>query len=286
MSPDNDVPAEVPENPSEADAPAPSGLEVAQPPIRADYLYPADLADPVLRHQRVLPRSSVDASYRTQRLVWREGSVRRVLRPTSGPVGPTADHPWGEPVLVVSAWNADGAPRTLRENLDAQVRLADLVAVAGGRVRGSVVAVPADRGWAEEALVVAGLDLDEGRDLARRCGQSALLLWDVEHLTVLPTGDRGRESRQRWVLGDEPQLCPMRTDDIPGARCRVHGGPWTSGSIHAAALWQEHRALLTRYLGCGVCADGTRPVDGPGGGRGAISIGAIKIGSRHGGYVW
>jgi len=286
MSAENDVPAGTPQHRRSPDAVTPSGLEVAQRPIRAGYLGPVNGGDPVLRCMRQLPETSVDESYRTQRLVWREGSVRRVLRPTSEPARASAAHPWGGPVLVVSGWNAGGAPRTLRDNVDAQARLAGLVEVAGGLVLGSVVAVPADRGWVEEALVVAGLEADRGRDLARSCGQEALLRWDLERLTVLPTGDRVGESSSAWALTDEPVLCPMRTDDIAGGRCRVHGGPWTSGAIHAAAVWQEHRAVLTRYLGCGVCADGTDPVDGPGGGRGAISMHALKIGSRHGGYAW
>jgi hypothetical protein len=286
MSVENDVPAGTPEYRPPADTRPASGLEVTVPPIRAGYLGPVNGGDPVLRCMRQLPETTVDESYRTQRLVWREGPVRHVLRPTIEPAGASAAHPWGEPVLVISAWNAGGAPRSLRGNVDAQARLVALVGVAGGQVLGRVAAVPADRGWAEESLVVAGLDPDQGRDLARSCGQEALLAWDAERLTALPTGDRVKGSSSAWVLSDEPVLCPMRTDDVPGARCRVHGGPWTSGAIHAAAVWQEHRAVLTRYLGCGVCADGTRPVDGPGGGRGAISIDALKIGSRHGGYVW
>ena len=78
----------------------------------------------------------------------------------------------------------------------------------------------------------------------------------------------------------------MRLDERPGERCTVHGGPWTSGAIHAAAVWQSHRGLLTSLLGCDACADATGTVHGPSGGRGAIMLSPLKIGSRHGGYVW
>jgi hypothetical protein len=189
-------------------------------------------------------------------------------------------------VLVISAWNAGGAARTVQANEGAQAQLAAAIEAARGQVLGRLAAVPADRAWVEEALVVAGLETDQGLDLARAFGQEAMLRWDAERLSVLPTGDRVSASSSAWELVDETMLCPMRTDEFPGARCRMHGGPWTGRSIHAAAVWQAHRSILIRYLGCGVCVDGVKPVLGPGGGRGAITFSPLKIGSRHGGYVW
>ncbi len=151
----------------------------------------------------------------------------------------------------------------------------------GGAVRGRVVAVPVDYGWAEEALVVTDLDPDEGRELALAFGQAAFLVWDLTHVSVVPTGAIGAvtATRRPWQVIDEPMTCPMRPDDRPGERCTVHGGPWTSGAIHAAAVWQSHRGLLTSQLGCDACADATSTVLGPGGGRGVIMLSPLKIGS-------
>lgn len=277
MSADNHVPRHQAAAPVDDD----TGYAPAQ------YLGPVDGSSTEGRHQRRYAAVPPDASYATQLLVWREGGRRRVVRTTAGAEVESA-HPWGGAVLILSAWNPRGEARTLQENTDDQVRLADRVADRGGSVRGRVVAVPPGRGWAEEALVVAGLDRGEGLALAREFGQLALLDWGLARLTVVPAGGGGMvaPSSRPWWLTDAPLTCPMRLDERAGAKCTVHGGPWTSGSIHAAGVWQAHRDLLTSLLGCDVCADGTLPVNGPGGGRGAISIDPVKLASRYGGYVW
>ena len=259
--------------------------DMGYPP--AQYVGPVNGSSPQGRAQRRLARGPVDASYRQQLLVWRQGGRRHVVGPSDTEAGEVA-HPWGGPVLVISAWNPSGEPRTLQQNTDVQQVLADRVAELGGSVRGRVVAVPPDHGWAEEALVLADLDLDVGRELASAFGQAALLAWDATHVRVLPTGLVGAvtSSRWAWTITDRPMTCPMRLDERPGEQCTVHGGPWTSGAIHAAAVWQSHRALLTSLLGCDTCGDGTGPVNGPGGGRGAIMLEPPRLGSRYGGYVW
>ena len=259
--------------------------DLGYPP--AQYLGPVNGSSPHGREQRRPSRIRLDSSYGSQLLVWRQGRRRQVLRSydTARAGGP---HPWGGPVLVISAWNPRGEARTFQENTEEQQRLADRVAGLGGTVRGRVVAVPPDRGWAEESLVVADLNLDVGRELAVSLGQAALLAWDETHVSVMPTDSVGAvaASRRHWQVTDEPMTCPMRLDERPGETCTVHGGPWTSGAIHAAAVWQSHRALLTSLLGCDTCADGAGPVNGPGGGRGAIMLNPPRLGSRHGGYVW
>lgn len=259
--------------------------DMGYPP--AQYLGPVNGGSPQGRGQRRPSGVPLDSSYRSQLLVWRQGRRRHVVhRSDSAPAeGP---HPWGGPVLVISAWNPHGEARTLEENSDEQQRLADRVAALGGAVRGRVAAVPPDHGWAEEALVVADLDAQDGRHLAHELGQAALLVWDATHISVVPTGvaNTVTPSQRGWQLADEPMTCPMRLDEQPGETCTVHGGPWTSGAIHAAAVWQSHRDLLTFLLGCDSCADGTGPVKGPGGGRGAVMLEPPRLGSRHGGYVW
>jgi hypothetical protein len=255
------------------------------PPAR--YVGPMDLGTPGGRHERAPARVTLTASYASQLLVWRDGPVRRVVR--TGPAGlPAGEHPWGRPVLVMSAWNADGAARTWEQNDAAQRRLAQRVSELGGVVRGRLVLVPPDRGWAEEALVVTGIDRDGATALARESGQAAFADWDDEYLSVVPTGLVAdvEPSRRAWQVVEEPVTCPMRLDEQDGALCKAVGGPWVSASIHASGVWQSHRALMTSLLGCEPCADGRGRVRGPGGGRGAIAVVPIKLGSRHGGYVW
>ena len=253
----------------------------------AQYLGPVNGSSPQGRAQRRPARVRLAVSYQSQLLLWREGRGRRVVRPSPERAG-RDPHPWGGPVLVISAWHPHGDPRTLQQNNDLQELLADRVVELGGSVRGRVVAVPPDHAWAEEALVVSDLDLDGGLELARVFGQAALLVWDESHLRVVPTRVVGQVSEWRvpWQVAELPMTCPMRLDEQPGGKCWVHGGPWTSGAIHAAAVWQTHRGVLTSLLGCDPCADGTGLVHGPGGGRGAIMLEPPRLGSRHGSYVW
>jgi hypothetical protein len=259
--------------------------DLGYPP--AQYVGPVNGGSPEGRHRRRPADVPVDASYRSQLLVWRQGGRRQVVSPSDAQ-GSEVAHPWGEPVLVVSAWNPRGEPRTLQQNADEQQVLADRVVDLGGIVRGEVVAVPPDHGWAEQALIVADLDQEEGRELASAFGQAAILAWGARHIRLVPTGVLGAvaQSERAWAITDEPMTCPMRLDERPGEQCTVHGGPWTSGAIHAAAVWQSHRALLTTLLGCDSCSDGSGAVNGPGGGRGAIMLEPPRLGSRHGGYVW
>lgn len=264
---------------------APVGDDLGYLP--AGYRGPVDGGSPQGRARRRPARVPLEDSYRSQLLVWREGPRRRVVAP-SEEGGEPPGHPWGGPVLVLSAWNPLGEARTQQQNAHDQARLVGRVGHLGGVVRGRVVAVPPDHGWVEEALVVAGLGQGQGLELARQSGQAALVAWDEEHVEVVPTAASGSVApwRTRWRLGEVPMTCPMRLDAQPGARCRVHGGPWTGRAIHAAALWQAHRDLLAPLLGCDACDHGAGTVDGPGGGRGAIGISPVKVASRHGGYVW
>ena len=63
-----------------------------------------------------------------------------------------------------------------------------------------------------------------------------------------------------------------------------HGGGWTSASIHAASLGQEHRAVGVRLVGCDTCSDGREACWGSGGS--AISLTEIVLASRYGNATW
>ena len=257
-------------------------------PVRAGYVGPYNGGDPEGRSRRSPARTRLDESYEQQVLVWRANGLRLLLAPTSSPPDERPGHPWGGTVLLITAWNAHGAACTLAQNDRAQQQLVSDVERAGGTLVSRAHAVPPERDWVEELLVVSGLDDDSGLDLARRAGQAAIVRVDDDVVRVVPTRTVAAVARSSrpWTLSARPETCPMRLDDVADAPCVVHGGPWTSRSIHAAALWQTHRDLLAPRLGCAVCHDATRPVAGPGGGRGAIMLEPMKLGSRHGGYVW
>ena len=211
----------------------------------AQYVAPVSLSSPEGRAQRRPADVPLDASYRSQVLIWREGHRRRVVLPSRAERG-DVPHPWGGPVLVISAWNPHGEPRTLRQNTDDQQRLVSQVREHGGTVPGV--------SWLSR-VTTAG-PRRRSSSLASRRPRAG---------SSLPRSVRRRCSR--GTARTSPS-CPMRLDERPGRRCTADGGPWTSGAIHAAVLWQSHRALLTCLLGCEVCGDGTGLVNGVAGGRG------------------
>lgn len=111
----------------------------------------------------------------------------------------------------------------------------------------------------------------------------------LDTITIVPTG-LSDEVHLVTLEREEislPLTCPMRTDDLPGARCVIRGGPWISASIHAASIWVTHRQLLLERLGCASCENGTQPTLGPlAHMRGPISLEEHQISSRYSGYSW
>src|SRR4051794_2160870 len=77
-------------------------------------------------------------------------------------------------------------------------------------------------------------------------------------LTVVPTGlhDDVELVSRRFVVEPHPTTCPMLVDGVRGARCVMRGGPWTSASIQAAAIWTDHRRLLLARFACAACENG------------------------------
>lgn len=214
-------------------------------------------------------------------------SAVRVDDPGEGPAGlaPMGSEAWH----VLSAWSLGGDARTYAQNRAAQKKLAAAVVEAGGRVvTQDLCAVPWDFTWLEECLVVTGLDRETAGGLARQFGQEAFVEWTARHLAVLHAR-RPRRPHYRgwWCWVRRPLSCPLRADDHPFERCVMHGGGWTSGAIHAAALWGVHRDLMVAQLGCSPCADGSGAVAGPFGATGeAIQLSPVKIANRARSYGW
>lgn len=194
--------------------------------------------------------------------------------------------------VLLTGWNPVGQPRTLEENEAANRAVTELLSTSGGHLVRKLTVTSSLRTWLEDWLEVGGLSSRAVTRLARDAGQPFVYLTAGAKLVLLPTGLLPSEGPgavvRLQVETTSIGRCPMRTDDST-ERCAMHGGPWTSGSIHAAAIWKAHRSLLVSRLGCRPC-DGQRlPTLGPLGRVGGPLVrpnSELVIGSRYGGYAW
>lgn len=256
---------------------------------RVPYLLPRSLSDYDGRAMRTPSPVPLHESYETQVHVGGEAGARHVVR--SGRLLPPPRAGSFEPILfqLVSAWNPHGVPSTLTENLAHSVELANAVADAGGEVRDVCATMPPNRAWVEDSLVVRGLAPRVLVELAKNFGQPAVSLIGMDSITIAPTGLTDEVHLVTLEYDEVPlgTTCPMRTDELPGARCARHGGPWISASQIASGIWDTHRQLLLDRLGCVPCDNGSRPTLGPFGKPGPPTCGChVRLASRYGGYVW
>ncbi len=254
---------------------------------RVRYVEPQSLGDPEGRCVRLPANATLHESYETQLHMWQRGAQRSVLR--TGALLPPPDPSSREPIVLwlLSAWNGHGRPQTLRDNESANVALAEAIADAGGEVRDLVATVAPDHSWVEDSLLFTGIGPDVVHRLALEFGQPAFVAMGFGTVTIVPTGLRDDvhlvtlESEELTV----DATCPMRSDAASSGRCVMRGGPWTSSSIHAAAIWSTHRELMLTRLGCAPCGGGTEPILGGPTGR-PVSLGDVFLPSRYGGYAW
>jgi hypothetical protein len=209
-----------------------------------------------------------------------------VLRPLPAEPAPSQD--LSNARWLITAWNPVGRHCSLRENEGASQRLIARVVRVGGAIARTLATTPPTRAWLEDTLLVSGLDRPTVVGLAVEFEQPAVTAWTADALVILPTGLTGEVAPASlgWVEQIVPLTCPMRSDDIPGERCILHGGPFISASMHAAAIWRDHRRLLTSRLRCEPCDDGRGPTLGPYGAGGVITLSDVLLGSRYGGYAW
>ena len=256
---------------------------------RVPYLSPANNGDADGRHVRVESEIDLAETYATQEHTSLRRGMRAVVRARLDETAPTPDEFYGITKWFITAWNPLGEISSLEQNVE---RTDHLVARINAEttVFGEVLATtPPDRSWVEDTVVFAGGTVETMVAIGRACGQPAVTAWRDQYLTVYPTGlsDEITEVTREVIVELRPQTCPMRVDDLDGARCAMHGGPYGSRAIHASAVWATHRGLLLPRLGCDPCADGTEPTLGPlGKVGGPILIGDIGLASRYGGYVW
>lgn len=167
-----------------------------------------------------------------------------------------------------------------------QQRFTELLDLQGWSWR-PATCFPTGRQWIElGAVLLQTPESDWGPDevlfLAHQFGQDAVIRWDAEGFTALPTPSVATPEAHSHTVPVSAELaaggCPL-----VGGRdewCKREGGPWTSGSITAAAVWQQHRRMLVDALGCGVCGGGPHSP-----GR-AVLARELFLPSRQGGWQW
>ena len=256
---------------------------------RVPYLEPASIGDHVGRRVRRPATVPLAESYATQEHVSDRRGLRVIVRASLDEAVPTPTDFYLPTKWLVTAWNPWGEPSTPEENRVRTERLIGELRSAGALMSNVLATSPPDRSWVEDTVVSLGLHEEDVLRIARSAGQPAVTAWRDQFLTIIPTGlaDGLEEVTRRVVVEARDRTCPMRVDDVADERCAMRGGPWTSGSIHAAAIWAEHRRLLLARLGCAACDDGARPTLGPlGSMRGPVELAEPVIASRYGGYAW
>jgi hypothetical protein len=283
------------EDPPLADRPAEgasNGVATVHPEIerahaaQVPYVEPASLQDPEGRRVRRRPNAALHESFQTQRHISTRSGRR--TQTYAGALLPPPPEDSRDPIIAwfLTAWNPLGRPSTLDENRSAHSALVATIEAAGGTVLDVVTTVPPDRSWLEETVRFRGFPGRKAIELAADFGQPAITAIGLDSLTIVPTGlHPGVDLVTHDYLVDPVTVhCPMNTDDEPGARCTSRGGPWTSSSIHAAALWSTHRDLVVSRLGCDTCDAGGAPIAGSSGAPQLLEPPALA--SRSGGYSW
>ena len=229
---------------------------------------------------RLPPKMPIDQSYVTQRLQVQgsDGAVEVVPSDSRVP----GRLPFPLPAHVLSAWSPAGRLDTAGGNLAAGNDLRERLDAELVQHRPAASYAP-DRSWVEGCVVIEGMVDDGAASLGRAWGQAAVVRFDADGVHVIPTGlvDLEAVSLPGWVVRPARTTCPMRRDGESGQRCRNPGGPWVSRSMEVSLVWEEHRKLLTGFLGCGVCRDGVQPSLGVGR---AIGLGDLYVANRWGGW--
>lgn len=120
-----------------------------------------------------------------------------------------------------------------------------------------VAALAADRRWTDQMTAATPHAICQR---ARETDQPYYVQWqpgpghgrlDVVAATSGEVVDSSPACLTRAVL-----TCPLIPDAQCGQLCRMHGGPWVSSSINAAAHWSANRANRLADVGCDTCGNG------------------------------
>lgn len=266
----------------------------AELPERTSVQLPPD--DRRHHSERVRPVEAPFASYASNRMCLFVDGRQVWLTPGEPRLPDTALNVWPEalpaPVTYLSAWNPDGERHTLQQNLALHEQLRTFIR----ELRlDAIEAVTVAQGgeWFEQGLAVIGMDDQLAHDLAWKYDQDGWIRLD-ERGWQAASRYQGFTERARsfTVLRRTRRRCPIRAIEAKADRCIAVGGPWTSSSRSAYAVWNAHRRIGITLLGCGSCRDGKQPVWMQGGttliepGTEVITLRELCIASRFGGYCW
>lgn len=233
--------------------------------------------------RRTPPAESIGESYRTNilRVTTDDGGEVDLVPASEGPSASPADLFGAPTAWFVASSHAFGRPTTQTETRDLQQGLVDVLKIQGWDWR-FTACFPPSRQWVEVGALLLHEDAEEVTQLAFRHGQDVVLRWDASGLTPVATGPSvavdGLGVTSPVMVQPAATGCPL----VCGRDewCKREGGPWTSGSITAAAVWQHHRQMLVEALGCTVCEGGPH---GPGA---ALALRDLFLPSRSGGWQW
>ena len=138
-----------------------------------------------------------------------------------------------------------------------------------------------DRRWVETVVLADATDADTAWLAARIYLQPFYSVWRPEGgRTVIEVRESDRGELVTQGFGRVGRLtartCPLLPGSGRGDLCRMHGGPWISASIHAAAWWRRKRARAVEAVGCDTCGDASIKIFPFGritGGGGTVSVG-------------
>ena len=185
------------------------------------------------------------------------------------------------PGFIISAWNPNGDPAFENDNDDANDRLErDLARFTYT----PLVTLARNSRWIEHSFLVHGINRDKAIELARKYGQKGLVaLTDTSLEVILVDAPTPANSQPLKVIELPVAPCPLMLEFEAEKECRPYGGPWTSSSIEAAAIWSFQSKLLINALGCSACQQPDQPYRQR---TGAIAINRAAVPSRFGGWQW
>jgi hypothetical protein len=192
----------------------------------------------------------------------------------------TAERPLA-PGFIISAWNPNGDPAFENDNDDANDRLElDLARFTYT----PLVTLARNSRWIEHSFLVHGINREKAIDLARKYGQKGLVALTDTTLEVILVDEPTPANSQTLKVIELPTApCPLMLEFEAEKECHPYGGPWTSSSIEAAAIWSFQSKLLIGALGCSVCQKPSQPYRQR---SGAIAIRPAAVPSRFGGWQW
>ena len=141
--------------------------------------------------------------------------------------------------FVVSAWHPAGEPTPLRTNLDRHGRLMDHATALDDEAV-ATTAYTLDRSWAEPAVIVPTRDV--AFRLAVEFESPAVVKYENPRSATVYRTDGTVYGNTFVHRRPRRSGCPILNHPEADRFCKMHGGPFGSHAIAAAADWRAPRA--------------------------------------------